>query len=240
LSTNIELLMSLQTVDQAIRGKKREVEATMRQLQELESHVRKREAESAQLGEEHAGVKAQQREIERERAEIDEKMKDRRMRLQRVRSEKEMQATQRELDVMRERTTQLDEHELQILEVIEALDTRLVEVAENLRGGREALNGERESLVARGAELTQEIDRESAARSELANALDANLRRRYEVIFTRHGGTAVVLVRDGVCQGCHMHVPPQLFNQILRGGDVFDCPSCHRILFAAPDNHDGV
>jgi predicted nucleic acid-binding Zn-ribbon protein len=232
--------MSLQTIDQAISGKKREAEATMRQLRELEAHVKQREAEAAQLGEEHAGVKAQQREIERERAEIDDKMKDRRMRLQRVRSDKEMQATQREIDVMKERTTQLDEHELQILEVVETLDTRLAEVAENLRGGQDALSGERESLVARGAELTQQIDRETVARVELAEAVDANLRRRYDAIFARRGGTAVVLVNDGACQGCHMRVPPQLFNQILRGGEVFDCPSCHRILFASVDNHDGA
>jgi predicted nucleic acid-binding Zn-ribbon protein len=237
LSTNIELLMSLQRIDQSISGKKREADEAARQLRALEAAVRQRAAEAAQLHDEHAVLKAQQTALERELAEIEERMKDRRMRLQRIRSEKELQATRREIETMKERTTQLEEQELQVLEVMEALAAKIAAADDNLRGGQQALEDERASLVARESALVQEIDRDSAARGELAGNLDGALRRRYEAVFARHGGRAVVIVRDGACQGCHMHVPPQLINEILRGERVFDCPSCHRILFAANENH---
>ena len=52
------------------------------------------------------------------------------------------------------------------------------------------------------------------------------------MIFSRRGGLAVVEARGGICQGCRMHVPPQLFNEIQRNLDrVFICPSCQRILY---------
>jgi len=52
------------------------------------------------------------------------------------------------------------------------------------------------------------------------------------MIFSRRGGLAVVEVRGGICQGCRMHVPPQLFNEIQRNLErVFVCPSCQRILY---------
>jgi uncharacterized protein len=38
-------------------------------------------------------------------------------------------------------------------------------------------------------------------------------------------------VRGGTCQGCHMHVPPQLFNQIQRNEQLILCPNCQRMLF---------
>src|SRR5205823_11549605 len=81
------------------------------------------------------------------------------------------------------------------------------------------------------ARLSAEIERERAARSELAQTIDDDLRRKYEMIFSRRGGLAVVEVRSGICQGCRMRVPPQLFNQIQRNAEVILCPSCQRMLF---------
>jgi predicted nucleic acid-binding Zn-ribbon protein len=238
--SHIELLTTLQRLDQGISGKKRDVDNAVRQLQMLQEAVEQRQAEAERLRAELAELKVQQNGIERELAETSDKMKDRRMRMQRIRNEKEMQATQREIEGMKERVTQLEEQELQIMEQAETLTPQVAAAEENLRGGQEALETERAELVARESALTQEISQDTKARHELAAGLDDNLRRRYETIFARHGGTAVVGVREGACQGCHMHVRPQLYNQILKGEQVFQCPSCHRILFSPPEeDNDG-
>jgi hypothetical protein len=57
---------------------------------------------------------------------------------------------------------------------------------------------------------------------------------RYELIFARRGGTAVVEVTGGICQGCYMNIPPQLWNEIIRSEKVNLCPSCQRILYYKP------
>jgi predicted nucleic acid-binding Zn-ribbon protein len=57
------------------------------------------------------------------------------------------------------------------------------------------------------------------------------LRSKYEQIFERRGGTAVVEARNGICQGCRMRVPPQLYNELQRHRDIRNCPNCHRIIF---------
>ena len=238
MTTPIELLALLQRLDQEIDGKKREAEEAARQLQALEKAVEQRTADAKRLRDDHAEAKARQGKTERELAEVEDRMKDRRMRLQRIRSEKELQATQREIDNLKGRITELEERELQVLEETETLGAELSAAEKNLREGEQALELERAALIAREAALVGEIDRDSAARKELAQNLDEEMMRRYELLFARRGGVAVVPVRDGTCQGCHMHVPPQLFNQILRGEQVFDCPSCKRILFALPNDED--
>ena len=63
-------------------------------------------------------------------------------------------------------------------------------------------------------------------------------RRRYEMIFSRRGGVAVVAVRGGTCQGCHMHVPPQLYNLIQRNEQLILCPNCQRMLFWQPEGEE--
>ena len=44
-------------------------------------------------------------------------------------------------------------------------------------------------------------------------------------------GLAVVPVVKGVCQGCHMSIPPQLFNLLQRGTTMETCPTCNRIIY---------
>ena len=61
--------------------------------------------------------------------------------------------------------------------------------------------------------------------------LEESLRRRYDLIFERKDGLAVVEVRkEGDCGGCRMRVPPHLITQIHRNADVVLCPNCQRIL----------
>jgi predicted nucleic acid-binding Zn-ribbon protein len=45
----------------------------------------------------------------------------------------------------------------------------------------------------------------------------------------------VVTARGGICTGCRMHIPPQLFNELQKFRDhVRQCPNCHRILLWRP------
>jgi hypothetical protein len=236
LSSSIELLTTLQRLDQKISDKKREAEGAARQLRSLEAAAGERTAEAARARDVSNEARARQTAVERELAELEEKMKDRRMRLQRIRNEKEMQATQREIDTIKERIGQLEEQELQVLEETEGLAAKVAQAEENLRQGQLALDAERAQLEAKESELAKAVDRDAQVRKELAATIDGGLVRRYEFIFSRRGGTAVVAVRDGTCQGCHMHVPPQLYNQILKGEEVFACPSCHRLLFVLAEN----
>ena len=238
MSTSIELLATLQRLDQGIDEKKREAGEVAKQLQDLEQAVEQRAVEAKRLRESYTEAKARQSQTERELAEVDDKMKNRRMRLQRIRSEKELQATQREIDNMKERIGPLEEQELAVLEETESLGAQLSAAEASLKEGEQALERERAELVARTSSLAQEIDRDGVARGELAASLDEGLRRRYELLFARRGGTAVVAVRDGACLGCHMHIPPQLFNQILKGEQVFTCPACQRMLFPYPETDD--
>lgn len=62
--------------------------------------------------------------------------------------------------------------------------------------------------------------------------LEPNIFRKYEAIKARSGGRAVVPVKDEACQGCFIHIPPQLSIQLKRGDEeLIMCPHCHRILY---------
>jgi hypothetical protein len=120
---------------------------------------------------------------------------------------------------------------LRVMELLESLVAVAAE-AEQRQADLEAAAAAKISERRTGmGQLLEDVAREREVRDRMASALDASLRRKYEQIFERRGGTAVVEVRNGICQGCHINLPPQLFNELQRTRDVRMCPNCHRILF---------
>ena len=233
--TAIHQLAALQDIDRQRRERSQLVRALEAEINDLDAALqRQREATRAAQAERDA-VEARRRELEAHLQSEEGKMTDRRMRLNRVRNEKELQAIRREIEVGKE-ANQLTEDEL--LGVFESLD----QLRAKATGAEQALAELDAAAIPKVTELRDRISQLEAAsnseqeqRDRMAAALDANLRQKYEQIFERRGGTAVVEVRQGTCQGCHMNLPPQLFNELQRTREVRVCPNCHRILFWRPE-----
>ena len=71
-------------------------------------------------------------------------------------------------------------------------------------------------------------------REKMAKDVKTSALRKYDLLRSRRNGKAVVGVVKGICQGCFMSIPPQHFNDILRGDRILNCPTCQRILFHEP------
>ena len=54
---------------------------------------------------------------------------------------------------------------------------------------------------------------------------------RYEFIRRRLEHPVIVAVKEGICSGCHIAVPPQSFIELQRGQQILSCPNCQRLIF---------
>ena len=229
--TSLSQLAALQEIDRQQRDKTVLVQSLEGAVADLEGRLMQlRDVTRAKQAERDA-IETKRRELEAHLEDEEAKMKDRRMRLNRVRNEKELQAIRREIEVGKEANQQLEEEVLAVLEALDnlngaaaAAERELAELESTAAAGIAERRGRIEVLVA-------EVGRDREMRRQLAAALDGALLRKYEQIFERRGGTAVVEVRSGTCLGCHMHLPPQFFNELQRSQEVRVCPNCHRILF---------
>ena len=233
--SEVERLASLQELDRHLRDK-------VETLATLEREVAAMEVELATHREGVTVARAQRDARDRERRESEarledeeSKMKDRRMRLNRVRNEKELSALRREIEIGKEANQQLETEVFALLQAVETLDAALAEREGALAAVEEKaatlLVGHRDRIAA----LTGEVDGERSARDRVANSLGSELRGKYEQILARRGATAVVSVRNGTCQGCHLHIPPQFFNELQKSRSIRLCPNCHRILIWRPE-----
>lgn len=224
-------LAELQSLDRVRREKLKAVEELEAEISQLEEEIGAHKESTAAATAELAQAEARRRELEATLESESTKMKDRRMRLNRVRNEKELLALRHEIETGKEANQQVEEEALTVMEQIDTLTATKQEAQDALAKSESDAAARIQKGREQIAALRAEIEGARAGRARVADALDPQLLRRYEQIFERRAGIAVVEARAGVCTGCHRNLPPQFYNELQRSEDVRSCPSCHRILF---------
>jgi hypothetical protein len=72
-------------------------------------------------------------------------------------------------------------------------------------------------------------------RSEFCKAIDEGLLKKYDILRQNKEGLSISPVFNGICQACHMGIPPQKFNELIRGDTLMTCPCCSRIIYWGED-----
>jgi len=239
LATKIEVLAELQRVDQSLRENTIAVQSREARVTELEKSLTERRAEANTAREGLNALTVRQRDLEEKVAAIEHKMKDRRMRLTRIRNDKELGVAKREMEILKDESSTLETELLELMQRVEEATKRVQDFEAGLSTLGAELESEATALKETRKRVGGQIVQDQARRDDLVGGVEESLRRRYEMIFSRRGGLAVAAVRDGTCRGCHMNLPPQLFNQIQRNVDeIFLCPSCQRLLYWRPEEDD--
>lgn len=234
LREQIEILASLQNVDREIREKSSSKGALLAEIQKREEEIKTKSAETTSLRAEWSERDKQRREKDQLLQEESKKTMEKRMRMNRIKNIKELQALQREIDQIKVGNSQMEEELIKLMEELETCAASLKVKEEELKKLEDEWKDKRGELEAQMAGIERAVAEASTVRQTIASRLNGDLIQRYELIFSRRGGMAVVTVSEGICQGCFMNIPPQLWNEIIRSEKLILCPSCHRILYHKP------
>ena len=232
----ITRLMELQQVDRQLQELEQKLSTIAGRVDQLREQTQTSQAELQHLTEEDQQAAAARKKTEKELAEGEARIRNKRMRLNLVRTDKELQALSHEVDSLKDTNARLEAELLAMMETVEPRATRIKELGELIAKGRNELSAAEKEIAAEVETLRSNIGKEKRERDRLAREIDRPLLQRYETIFARRGGIAVTLAKDGTCMGCRRRLPPQFYNEILRGKyqTIPSCPACQRILIAEP------
>jgi predicted nucleic acid-binding Zn-ribbon protein len=154
----------------------------------------------------------------------------------RINNPKELAAMQSDAAAIGRHIGHLEDETLGLLEQVEVLEAQRRETQAEVEAAQLALARAREEFARASASLDQEIAQLTARRQELAADMDEVLLRRYERLRESKGGIAVVAVRQGACDGCHVIVPQRLLSRLERDTDLIAaCDRCGRLLVVLPE-----
>jgi len=154
-----------------------------------------------------------------------------------VKTNKEYQSSLKEIDDLKSMNSKIED------DMIEFLDR--IEEAENSLKAKTAEFSELESQIKAEKEIIQKEAEEGRHRLENLDGewktfsydIEAKILAIYNKIKENQGYLiGIVAVKDAVCQGCHMNIPPQMYNELQRGDSLKRCPICERIIYWKDQN----
>ncbi len=227
----IKPLMEIQTLDRKTRELEESLSTVAGRVNQLREELEKNQAELAKLSAEDQTNAAARKKLEREIAEGDARLRNKRMRQNLVRNEKEQMALGHEVDTLKENNQRLEAELLALMEGSEPRAARIKELTELIGKLSADLSAGEKEIAGEVEKIKSEIARNRQERDKFAKQIERPLLKRYDMIFARRGGVAVALAKGGTCQGCMRMIPPQLYNEIQKHLQIHFCPNCQRILY---------
>ncbi len=196
--------------------------------------LRRKEAERAAVGERHRAVHAEERRIDDEAQAVGERADEVNKRLYSgtVSSPRELQAMQADIDMLHRRRSDLEDEELDVMEQREALDAEIAALDSEIAALGATVARLRTTIAETEVEIDGEIERETAARTDLAKPITESLLRDYERRRAQNRGAGAARLVGTTCQACHLTIPSTEAEKIRRGaGSVIAyCDNCSAIL----------
>jgi predicted nucleic acid-binding Zn-ribbon protein len=102
---------------------------------------------------------------------------------------------------MRQSNGELEEELIKIMQEIDAIKANIQSKQAEMAALHESWQKQQQELEGQISGIDQAVSEASSRRQSIAANLARDLVSRYELIFSRRGGTAVVEVAGGICQG---------------------------------------
>lgn len=227
----IQQLVELQKVDDEIFAVRQELEAAPRQLEELEKRFAASEARRARVLDKLSHLQEQKKRLSLEIDDDSARIKKSKNKLMQVENTREYHAMMREMDSMEKINRTREEEKLTLLEELQNQEKALAECEEEHGALKAELDAARSGLDARLDHARAQLEKLSSKRETVGKAIPRPVFMRYEFIRKRLEHPVIVAVREGVCSGCNIAVPPQAFIDLQRGQQIQSCPNCQRLIF---------
>jgi len=235
LKDKLLVLIQLQECDNRIAKVLQSKELAPLRIQKLEDELRTVENQFKADEDQLEAFRKDRRQLEREIQELDGKIEKSSAKLTQIKSNKEYTAALKEIDDIKTIKFQTEEKAIQMMETAEELERKCKGHKETLKTLKDQSEKDKDAVKTELLGLEKDLDALQKERSQLCCDFDQGLLKKYVFLRERKGGLAISSVVTGVCQTCHMGIPPQKFNELIRGNDLMTCPHCNRIIYWGED-----
>ena len=230
----IEQLQALQALDLQLGACRKLVDGFPAGLAALEEE---RAREGSALEQEREGLGQLQKERRRKVGGLqdgEEQLKKSQAKLYAVKTNKEYEATLKEIEGLRGKNSALEEEILLLYDQIEAAEAKLKEREKAWQDYERKFQEEKRTLTEHRDRAETEAQELEARRAELTPRLSESELGLYERLRRSLGDPVVVPAEKEVCTACNRMMPAQLYIQVLKNEQVIHCPLCGRYLVHSP------
>ena len=231
MDKEIEDLLIIQSIDIRLDEIQKEKEKIPKKIEKLKENLDLLSTVVEQDLSTIEELKKARRTVERELEEIESKFQKSRLRLNDVKSNKEYQAVLKEIEELKGLIFEKEETVIRCMEDIEIQEKDCTSNTRALRESQEELKKKQEEFSERMKDMDKEVESLHGERTELCQNVDKNLLERYNRLRKNLAGKVITQVIKTICQGCNLGIPPQQYNELIKGTSIQSCPHCDRIIY---------
>ncbi|MEE9524319.1 MAG: C4-type zinc ribbon domain-containing protein [Thermodesulfovibrionales bacterium] len=169
--------------------------------------------------------------------EINDKVNKQKDKSSDIKTNKEYQAHLKSIETLDNERLKVEDELLVLMEQSDDMTKELKQVEDLVNSEEKKIEQFKKSLKAEVHEAEKDLASLRSQRAEISGKTSMEVYDSYMKQLEYGQGLAVVEVREEICHGCNMNIPPQLFVEVRKGDELYNCPQCRRFLyFQQPQN----
>jgi len=149
-----------------------------------------------------------------------------------VKTNKEYQSGLKEIDDLGAIASKIEDEILAGMEQVEAANASIKEHQARFDSQAGLIRAEKESVLQEAEQARQRLEEMKADAAALAAQIPAEALALYRRVKAKKSdGVAICSVSASICGGCHVNIPPQMYNELQRVDRLKNCPNCERIIY---------
>ncbi|MDB9822394.1 C4-type zinc ribbon domain-containing protein [Deltaproteobacteria bacterium] len=237
MKEKIKKLILLQDCDNKIKEIEAKKEKIPLKIQGFKNIFNKSEMMFKENNDRFESLKKDRRGLEQIVQDLESKAEKSQIKLSNIKSNKEYTAVLKEIEVFEKEKNQNEDKTLLLMEEIEVLEKRCIEERDELAELKNQFDRDNEEIQKELHELDKKAAVYDKQRKDYCDAADRELLKRYLFLKGRKDGIAIGAVVGGICQSCHMEIPPQRFNELRKCNSMMTCSNCNRLVFWGEDDY---
>lgn len=230
----LEQLIELQKLDSKIASIEGVLKNTPSQIKVLKEKLEKAESGlnsiKAELEENKKSYNELQSSLEKKKEYLDNSQK----KITSVQNTKEYESVLRELESLKKLIAEEDALLKEKLNLNYQYESDLSKNQELKDSLEKELDEKSNVKLDEEKDLRAELETLEKERAEFASKIKKSSLMKYERVRQHRHNIGIASVKDEVCNGCYMHIPPQLYVEVKKDNEVHTCPHCQRILYYIP------
>ena len=228
-------LILLQECDNKIAGIEAIKKDYPQQIQKLEDDLNACRGAFQMDSDRLETIKKERRKSEQLIQELEGKKEKSLVKLSNIKSNKEYTAALKEIEDLDKEKAKVEDGILGFMEEVETCEKKCLENKKEVERLQKNFDLDKKRIEQELEELNKESNLLEKQRQELSNGIEKDLLKKYDFLKSRKSGIAIASVVGGVCQRCHINIPPQRFYELIRCKDLMSCPNCNRLIYWGDD-----
>ena len=148
-----------------------------------------------------------------------------------VKTNKEYQSSLKEIEDLEIINSKIEDDMIECLEKMDGTESEIDSKKKEYLQLSDRVKSEKDLLQQESDQAKESLARLDADRSSLTKTIDPELFKKYNMVKDLVGNVAITAVKNAICQGCNVNIPPQLYNELQRFDTLMFCPHCQRIIY---------